>query len=149
MWLVAGLGLMGMLVGMLAGMSSSVIVQPLIALLFAFVGGSVFTILSKLSNEDRTLAGKMLTALCACCLAGVLSGMLIVRHQYLVPAELRRDVAKACASSSPPPECMLRSSDPGEAAIIDEKLNAGKINSDKAYEELKALYKQDHPENGQ
>src|SRR5580700_2262358 len=63
MWLVVGLGLMGMLVGMLAGISSSAIVQPLIALLFAFVGGSVFVILSKLSGEDRTLAGKMVSAL--------------------------------------------------------------------------------------
>lgn len=148
MWLVVGLGFMGMLVGMLAGMSRSVIVQPLIALLFAFVGGSVFAILSKLSAEDRGLAGKMVSSLSACCLIGVISGMTIIRHQYLVPAEIRQDVAKACMSSNPPPECMLRSSNPGEAAIIDEKKNAGKMSGDQAYDALRKLYQQDHPEIG-
>jgi hypothetical protein len=144
MWLVVGLGLMGLLVGMLAGMSSSIIVQPLIALLFAFVGGSVFAILSKLSGEDRMLAGKMVSALSLCCLIGAISGMVITRHQYLVPADIRADVVKACLGSNPPPACLLRSSNPGDAAIIDQKKNAGKITADEAYNALRELYQQDH-----
>ena len=145
MWLVIGLGLMGMLVGMLAGMSSSVIVQPLIALLFAFVGGSVFAILSKLSAEDRRLAGKMVSSLSFCCLIGVIAGIFITRHQYLVPTDNRQAMVNACLGTNPPPACMLRSSNSDQVAIIDEKKNAGKLTADEAYDALRKLYQQAPP----
>ena len=146
MWLVVGLGFMGLLVGMLAGMSSSQIVQPLIAAMFTFVGGSVFAVLSKLSGEDRGLAGKMLSALSFFCLCGVCAGMFVVRHQYLVPKDKRPDMVSACLGPNPPAACTLRSSDPGEAAIIDEKKSSGKITPDEAYDALRKLYMQEHAE---
>ena len=138
MWLIAGLGLMGLLVGFLAGMSSSPIVQPLIALLFTFVGGSIFVLLSKLSTEDRGLAGKMLAGLSVSCLLGVMLGVHTSRGQFLVPAELRSKFVDQCLSKDPPPACFLRSSTVSNANLIDADKRAGRMTAEEAYQ---ALYK--------
>ncbi|HMH12447.1 MAG TPA: hypothetical protein VK578_05010 [Edaphobacter sp.] len=135
MWLVIGLGCMGYLVGFLCGMTVSPIVQPLVALLFAFVGGSVFVLLSKLTSEDRSLAGRMISALSFCCVLGVASGFFTSRHQLLSPNR----VVDVCLSKDPPPFCYLRSGTVSQANIIDEKKRAKVISTDEAYDELYKL----------
>lgn len=45
MWLVIGFGGMGTLIGLMLGLTSESAVKSTIALLFAFVGGTVFALL--------------------------------------------------------------------------------------------------------
>jgi len=148
MWLVIGLGSMGLLVGFLAGMSSSEIVKPIITLLFAFVGGSIFVVLTKLSGEDRNLAGKMLASLSLFCAIGLSVGLIINRHQLFVPADIREKVAEACLSTNPPAECTLRAGTLSQVEIIDQKLHAQppRITIDQAYEQLHSLLQQPQAE---
>jgi hypothetical protein len=148
MWLVFGLGMMGLLVGFVAGMSSSAIVNPLIALLFAFVGGSIFALLSKLSVDDRKLAGKMVIALSSCCLLGVIVGVRTSRGQYLVPAPLRSAFVDQCLSADPPPACFLRSGTASEADLIDADKRSGKLTADEAYDKLNKLIQDGNASSG-
>jgi hypothetical protein len=135
MWLVFGLGLMGYLLGFLAGMTQEAMVQPLVALLFAFLGGSIFVLLAKLTAEDRALAGKMLGALSLFCILGVVTGVVILQHRWLSPHPvIAQDV---CSSKDPPPACIyLRSAALTQANIIDQQKRSKLITSDDAYEQL-------------
>ncbi|MCU1253670.1 MAG: hypothetical protein JWQ49_6699 [Edaphobacter sp.] len=141
MWLVFGMGFMGLLVGFLAGMTSSTVVQPLMTLLFAFVGGSIFVLLSKLSKEDRNLAGGMISSLSILCILGLAVGVHVSRGQYLVPAALRSKLVDECLSNNPPPACFLRSSAVSEANLIDADKRSGKITPGEAYDALYKLIK--------
>jgi hypothetical protein len=131
MWLVIGLGLMGYLVGFLAGMTEEQVVKPVITLLFAFVGGSIFVLLAKLTPPDRTLAGKMLSALSICCVIGMVSGVSINQFRWLSP-----DRSSAQASYSKKNAPYLRSAQTDQADVIDQQMRAGVISRDDAYAKL-------------
>jgi hypothetical protein len=135
MWLVFGLGLMGLLLGFLDGMTSEAIVKPLITLLFAFVGGSVFVLLTKLTPSDRGLAGQMLSSLSLFCVLGVTLGVLTNQHRWLSANPIKAQEEFKLRNDP-----YLRSDPTSEVAIIDQRKQAKLITSDEAYSELYAAY---------
>jgi hypothetical protein len=85
MLLVVGFFTLGLLVGVLTGMTAESVVSQIIGLLFAAIGGSILVTLKKLSQDERRAAGGLLTALCLGTLIGTTSGVLAVQYRWLSP----------------------------------------------------------------
>ncbi|CAJ4481536.1 Uncharacterised protein [Burkholderia pseudomallei] len=61
-WLAAGFGGLGASVGLISGLSSAAVTLPLVAALFALIGGGIAPFLAKIPSQDRTVIGKLLVA---------------------------------------------------------------------------------------
>lgn len=150
MWIVIGFGTMGALLGMMVGMTSEVgIVKTVVTLLFALIGGAISAFLPKLDERDRILAGRMLTSLSLCCIAGVIGGIFFTfalamwfpHHDASVKSTAETKVtqnAVADRSTIPLPQGILKR---GLVAItpdyIDFEKQQGQLDTESAY---KAMY---------
>ena len=124
---------LGFLIGNLAGLSANNVTNSLIALLFAFAGGSAIAFLSKLERPDRTLAGQAITALSIGCLLGTYGGVLVAEYQVLTPPAYRQ----APADSSVGTRKLLRAELKSQASVIDQMYKGGQLSLDQAYELLR------------
>jgi hypothetical protein len=117
--LVFGYASLGLLVGVLTGLSNSPIASSLLAGLFAFAGGGLGFLIEKLNkSEAAELGGSALTAFSLLCLAGILGGLTIrlndlltLRHPTPSPSPLATEVrpdAGATAAPQPRPTVYLQ-----------------------------------------
>lgn len=141
MWIVIGFAALGFLIGNLVGLTASSVVTPLLGLLFTFVGGTVLSLIHKIGDEDRRIAGASIIAISVCCLAGIYLGILTTENRWLSP---RSSVSRPAVSSTGAPEAArrdyyLRAALSGEVDQIDRKKQAGTIKTEDAYEQIYRL----------
>jgi hypothetical protein len=74
--IVLGYASLGLLVGVLTGLTSSPIATTVLAAIFTLAGGSILS-LAKNSDVERRLIGSVIAAFALVCLAGVLAGILL------------------------------------------------------------------------
>lgn len=76
-WIALGFGGLGVSIGAVVGLSSAAVTLPLMAALFALIGGSIVPFLTKISSADRPVIGKALfaftSAFTICLLLGVVT----------------------------------------------------------------------------
>lgn len=132
MWLIIGFATLGLLLGNLVGMTSESVVSQLVGLLFVFVGGSIFTLLSKLNHHQRILSGKLLMAISLATLVGVYSGIAVSEFRLLSP--------RAVASlANYEPRKYLRAAPLERSNGIDIKRAAGLLTPEEAYAQMYEL----------
>lgn len=81
MHLIIGFALFGLLLGFIVGISSAAITQPLIAALFAFIGGKLFIDIEKKTDSVKKVVGLVLAFFSSFCLMGVVAGVFIKINQ--------------------------------------------------------------------
>ena len=82
MMIVVGYACLGLLVGMLTGLTSSPITTTILASIFTLAGGSIATLLGK-SDTERKIFGASLSGFALLCLLGVLSGVYLKVNKKL------------------------------------------------------------------
>jgi hypothetical protein len=102
--LLVGFFTLGLLVGALTGMTAESVVSQVIGLAFALIGGSILITLKKLSQEERRIAGGLLTALCLGTLIGTTSGILAVQYRWLSPRVVSTSQSNANENKPTPPD---------------------------------------------
>lgn len=84
-WLICGFFSLGMLVGMICGLSSAAVTLPLMAAVFSLAGGGIMAMLSGLKeSETRKIAGAMLCSFCISCFLFLLAGILVREHRWMI-----------------------------------------------------------------
>jgi len=139
MWLAFAFAMLGLLIGTLVGLTSESVVQSLLGLLFAFMGGSVIALLGKLTAEDRKAASQAIAALSVACLIGIYSGIVVTQHRLLSPRIAKTQAEEAPKRAEITAETYLRSSMVDKANAIDIMYKNKRITAEKAYEELYAV----------
>ncbi len=125
---------LGFLVGLLTGMTASAVVGSLLGLIFAFVGGSVIALLSKVDERQQLLAYKAIFALSTGAIVGLLGGILLSEWQLLGPRRAAGDGDTSIMARK-----YLRENVIPEANRIDQQKRQGLITADDAYEQLRHL----------
>lgn len=83
-WLVCGIFALGMLVGLICGLSSAAVTLPLMAAVVSLTGGGIMSMLSGLKEGGaRKAAGAMLCAFCSACLVFLLLGIWAREHSWM------------------------------------------------------------------
>jgi hypothetical protein len=139
MWLGFAFATLGLLIGTLVGLTAESVVQSLLGLLFAFMGGSVIALLGKLSSEDRKAAGQAIAALSISCLIGIYSGIIVTQYHLLSPrieGTRAQDTSKRVEITT---DRYLRSAILERANAIDIMYKKKYITLEQAYEELYSL----------
>ncbi len=133
----AGFVTFGATVGLLAGLTQSEIVQPLIAGLIALSGGSLLAFVHKLSPSQQQQSGLMLAALSVGLVLGVLSGIVVREHQLLGTARRGEAVPNQSASAdSAAAFGYLRSEQARECNTIDAARTGNSLTAEQAYEAM-------------
>jgi hypothetical protein len=132
-WLYLAFAAVGLVAGVLSGLSASSVVSALLGLVFAFFGGSVITVLHKLTAAQQQVAAKCLFCLCLLCLAGVLGGIAISEWQLLSPSGIRHGGERKTVEQRK----YLKETLATDAATIDNDLRQGNINGAEAYKRLR------------
>ncbi len=73
------------MVGWLAGLTASSIVETLLPLLFALMGGSVLVFLDKMREQMHSLSGGMLLSFSLFCVVGMTGAIYVTEHHLLSP----------------------------------------------------------------
>lgn len=79
----AGFAGLGVLVGILAGLSTAQLTTTLLGLLFGFGGGSIIALVQKLDAEAKKAAGLALLTFSLAATAGILGGLTIRLNDLL------------------------------------------------------------------
>lgn len=141
---IAGYASLGLLIGVLAGLTSSPVSNILIATLFAFAGGTA-TYLVDRGKADRRATGGILCAFSVLCLVGLVGAIVVKENRWLTFTSVApkpptdQPENKADSKSVVAPRDYLRSQTIGELKAIDQRFRAeGKKpeNAAKAYDEL-------------
>lgn len=132
MWLVLGFGSLGALLGFMLGLTSESVVKVVIPLLFAFVGGSIFAALDKLSESDRKLAGQCVLALSVSCALGTVGGITTNQYRLLSPHPNEAQTSYEDKDSAYLRKATLKSI----ADEIDSEKQQGNLTTDQAYETM-------------
>jgi hypothetical protein len=96
--IVIGYACLGLLVGLLTGLTSSPVTTTILASIFTLAGGSIVPVLAK-SESDRRILGSVLASFALLCLAGVLTGVYIKVNELLTDDS--PPTAQTIASRSP------------------------------------------------
>jgi hypothetical protein len=134
MWTLVAFSSLGLLVGILTGLTAANVTSSLLALLFAFAGGSAVAFLNKLDAAKLVLASQCVTALSLACLLGVFSGVIVAERQLLTPEEYRAAPAESTVMSRK----VLKKASAQRIGLINQLYRDGRLSADAAYE---ALYK--------
>lgn len=145
MWLVLAFLALGLLIGNLVGLSATAVVASLVALLFAFGGGSIIAFLHKLSGADRTAASQAVLAFSLACLVGVYAGLRVSEYRMLSP-----EGRKPQTSGSPADSVKGGASTAGVTSRDIEYPSSGYLRSSLATgaNEIKARYRDREPNFG-
>ncbi len=92
-FLAAGFVSLGLLVGSIAGLSTSELTTTLLALLFAMVGGSVIAFIKGLDDDSRRAAGLALAAFSIAATVGVYAGLTVRLNDVLRRGPARAETA--------------------------------------------------------
>lgn len=156
MWLAFAFAMLGLLIGTLVGLTSESVVQTLLGLLFALMGGSVIALLGKLSPEDRKTASQAIASLSIACLIGIYSGIVVTQYRLLSPKIDSNKPAVTTDSNKPAvttdskkpavttraeisKETYIRSAQIAKANAIDIRYHKHLITPEQAYEEMYSL----------
>ena len=143
MWLAFAFAMLGLLIGTLVGLTSESVVQTLIGLLFALMGGSVIAFLGKMSSEDRKAASQAIASLSIACLIGIYSGIIVTQYRLLSPRlDSNKPTVTARAEISKETYKYLRSAKTDKANAIDIRYKQHLITLEQAYEEMYSLAKE-------
>ncbi len=134
MWTILAFLFLGLLIGILTGMTAESVTSTLMALLFTFGGGSAIAFVHKLDNKGRKLASQAIVVLSISCLIGIFAGVYITERQLLTPEDYR----SSPEISSVEARKLLRSKLISEVNIIDQAYKGGQLSVEQAYE---AIYK--------
>jgi hypothetical protein len=132
MWLVLGFGSLGALLGFMLGLTSESVVKTVIPLLFAFVGGSIFAVLGKLSESDRKLAGQSVFALSVSCALGTAIGIGTNQYRLLSPHPNEAQISYEAKNDDYLKKAAVKSS----ADEIDSEKQQGYLTINQAYERM-------------
>jgi hypothetical protein len=132
MWLVLGFGSLGALLGFMLGLTSESAVKTVIPLLFAFVGGSIFAALGKLSESDRKLAGRSVFALSVSCALGTVVGIVTNQYRLLSPHPDHAQISYENKDDDYLKNAIVRSA----ADEIDSEKQQGNLTTAQAYERM-------------
>jgi hypothetical protein len=136
-FLAAGFGTFGFVVGLLTGLTQSEIVQPLIAALFALIGGSLVAFIHKLNSLQQRRAGIALTLVAIGLTVGVLSGIVIREHRLLGgTAVAAQEAGSASSEISGGVFGYLRSEQNRQCNEVDEARSRNMLSTEKAYEAM-------------
>ncbi|MCP3981410.1 MAG: NAD(P)(+) transhydrogenase (Re/Si-specific) subunit beta [bacterium] len=133
--LVVAFLLLGFLIGNIIGLTAASVTTSLIALLFAFGGGSAVAFMKQLEAGERRAAGKAVAALSISCLLGLYFGIYVTEAQLLTPSR----IVSSEAQTSVTDRKYLRSNALSELREIDQALDAGEINAAVAYQTLREM----------
>lgn len=122
--LTFGYGCLGLLVGILAGLTSSTITSTVLASLFTLAGGSIAPVL-KYSDVQRRIVGAALGAFCLCCLLGIFGGIGVKVNRTL-------DLSGSVDKSTP----YLKAVSAAEINRINMQYKNREISADAAYSQL-------------
>ena len=136
MWIPAGFGALGLLIGTLIGLSAESLVKSMLSLLFTLVGGSVVLLLHKLGPEDRKVAGASIFSMSVCCMLALYAGILVTQFRLLSPSQA---IAGANTRFTDSSFRYLRSSTQERANQIDTQLQNKQITQEQAYEQMYQL----------
>lgn len=132
MWTLLAFLFLGFLVGNLAGITAESVTSSLLALLFAFGGGSAIAFVHKLDSAKRKLASQAVVVLSIGCLVGTYLGIYVTERQLLTPTSYRTTPEK----SSIELRKVLRAGLVSQASMIDQLHKSGTLSAEKAYETL-------------
>lgn len=132
MWIILAFLFLGFLIGNLVGLTAASVTGSLIALLFAFGGGSAIAFVHRLNASSRKLASYAIVALSFGCLIGIYLSVFVTEHQLLTPESYR----KPPSMSSVEARKVLRTDTTHRVNIIDQLHKSGQISAEKAYEML-------------
>jgi hypothetical protein len=82
---LASFGSLGLLIGLLTGMTASSVVASLLGLLFALLGGSLVAFFDKLDSKQLRWALLSLCSLSVACILGLFMGILLCEFKLLSP----------------------------------------------------------------
>ncbi|WP_152530668.1 hypothetical protein [Paraburkholderia dilworthii] len=101
-WLATGFFALGASIGFACGLSSASVTLPLLAALFALIGGSLVSFIGKLRLEDRATAGQALVAFSAGFILSLSAGIAVKVNRFMdVTPAARTDVSEPYLKSSP------------------------------------------------
>ena len=123
---------LGLLVGNIVGLTSASISNTVLAAIFAFIGGSVVTFQSKLTNEQIRFALHAITAFSIFTLFGIYIGILVKEYQLLSPASNIADKNPYLRSST---------SDYVKIDELEDEVIAGRKTKQQAFDEMLDLLK--------
>lgn len=121
--ITAAFAALGFLVGNLTGLSGSPIANALVPALFALIGGSFIAFLSSVPEQDRGVAASAIFSFSICCLAGAYLGVLVNAHKLLGPNFS---------------ETYLRNVSTAQIDAIERRKNAGELDAEQAYRQLRS-----------
>jgi hypothetical protein len=132
---------LGILVGLLVGMTRASVVGAVIPLLLAFSGGTAIAFFAKQSAEIRKIAERNIFGLSAGAIAGVVLGIVVSDNRLLTFRAYQQDaVAKEAAHSR---ETYLFNNRIKSVQAVEQKLGNGRLTLEQAYEELKKICSQE------
>ncbi len=137
-WACAAFSALGLLTGLLTGMTASSVVIPVLGLIFALLGGSIAAFVQKLTVTQLNLAMKCILFLSLFCMVGVLAGIVITEHQLLSPIKPTPD-NEVNPTKTLEGRKYLKENLIGPAASIDAKRRDKNESYEIAYKELLAL----------
>ena len=133
--IVVGFSCLGLLVGVLTGLTSSPIATTILAAVFTLAGGSLVPLLGR-SQEERKLFGSLLSGFALFCLLGVLSGIFIKANRILT-----RPGVNAAEET-----VYLKSAQVSAMDTVNMHYRNREISADEAYRQLWTLVQQNRTE---
>lgn len=130
-WILFAFLSLGFLIGNLVGLTAESVTSTILALLFAFGGGSALAFVQKLEPKNLKLVSVAIIALSWSCLAGIYSGIRVSEYQMLSPQK-EEPVSKISIEDKK----YLRENITSKANLIDQRLANGHYNFEEAYREL-------------
>ena len=131
--LALGYAALGLLVGILAGLSSSEIAAALMAAVFTFAGGAA-TLLLKEEHITQKRLGTILLSFAPLCLAGLFTGIVIKENRLLT--NVGRVERLAALKLVEPGEPYLKGVSMNKLHAINTRFRNGDLTAQAAYEEL-------------
>ena len=137
MWIVLAYTSLGFVIGNLVGLSAESVTSSILALLFAFGGGSAIAFVQKLDAASRKIASIAILSLSLSCLIGVYLGIGISEHQILSP-QTEPSVQRSSIESRK----YLRENLASKANAIDHRYQNEQISLQNAYDNLYELIRE-------
>jgi hypothetical protein len=129
--IIVGFSCLGLLVGVLTGLTSSPVTTTILASVFTLAGGSLVPLLSK-SDAERKLLGSLLSGFAFFCLLGVLTGIYLKANRSLTRS-----------GANPAEEIVyLKSTQMNAMNTVNLHYRNKEISADEAYRQLWELVQQ-------
>ena len=129
--------MLGFTTGFLTGMSSSPLAVSMIALLFAFAGGSAVTLLTKLSRSQTQLVGALVLALSVGTLLGCCIGVVVNENRLLT---FRAFVVRGIQAEHQ--QSYLKAASPNDIQLILNQWQDGQLREADAKAKIKEIVSQ-------